>query len=308
MALQTINNGKILVRSLWRRSARHKPRNGRPMTNNIVPIKDEVTAKLNQWMEADQNGVKYPVPFDDAWKMAGYGRKSTAKRDGLSGLKLGKHFCSEKCKKPSSNASGFSSFEVITLSLDAFKHLCLMAKTEEGEAIRDYFIESEKKWRLVQQIAPQVASEVEMMHLKIELAKIESQKALAECQKVQAESQLLQFRHFVSTALPEFQKKEILGYEVIEKIETRDRIVNESGHILNDGLTVTKKDLCKRLGFLTKNGAPDYKRLNHYLDRLPHTAFEDVATIQENRQLRRDWIAELERMVNGSDRQKWIGE
>jgi hypothetical protein len=41
---------------------------------------------------------------------------------------------------------------------------------------------------------------------------------------------------------------------------------------------------------------------------LPHIAFEDVAIVQENRQLRRDWIAELERMVNDSDRQKWIGE
>ena len=278
------------------------------MANNIVSIKDEVTAKLDQWLESERNGEQFPVPFDDAWKIAGYGRKSTAKRDGLSGLKSGKHFCTEKCKKPSSNVSGFSTFEKITLFLDAFKHLCLMAKTEEGEAIRDYFIESEKKWKLVQQVAPQVASEVEMMHLKIELAKIESQKALAECQKVQAESQLLQFRHFVSTALPEFQQQKILGYEVVEKTQTIDRIVNESGYVINDGATVTKKDLCKRLGFLTKNGAADYKRLNHYLDKLPHTAFEDVAVIQENRQLRRDWIAELERVVNDSDRQKWIGE
>ncbi len=259
-------------------------------------------------MEAERNGIKFPVPFDEAWKMAGYGRKSTAKRDGLSGLKVNKHFCTEKCKKPSSNASGFSSFEVITLSLDAFKHLCLMAKTEEGEAIRDYFIDAEKKWRLVQQFAPQVANEVELMAMKIELAKLEAQKALAEAQKLQSENQILQFRHFVSTALPEFQQQKILGYELVEKVDYRDRVVNESGYVLNDGSTITKKDLCKRLGFLSKSGAPDYKRLNHYLDKLPHIAFEDVAIIQENRQLRRDWIAELERMVNDSSRQKWIGE
>ena len=307
MALPPIDDGKILVRSLWRRSARHKSRTGRPMTNNIVSIKSDISELLDQWLEAEQNGEQFPVPFDDAWKMAGYSNKANAKR-ALLDLTRGEDFSSVLMNKPSSNASKVSRSQYIKLTCDAFKSFCLMAKTEEGKMTRAYFIDAEKKWKLTQQVAPQVASEVEMMHLKIELAKIEAQKALAECQKVQAESQLLQFRHFVSTALPEFQKKEILGYEVIEKVETRDRIVNESGHILNDGLTVTKKDLCYRLGFLTKNSAPDYKRLNHYLDKLPHTAFEDVATIQENRQLRRDWIAELERMVNDSNRQKWIGE
>ncbi|MCA6507225.1 MAG: hypothetical protein IM586_12480 [Pseudanabaena sp. M172S2SP2A07QC] len=272
------------------------------MTNNIVPIDNNISDLLDQWLESERNGEQFPVPFDDAWKMAGYSTKSSAKR-ALKSFEENQDFSTHKLKSNGGRAS-----TVFHFTCDAFKSFCLMADTVEGRHIRAYFIESEKKWRLVQQVAPQVASEVEIMHLKIELAKIESQKAMAECQKVQAESQLLQFRHFVSTALPEFQKKEILGYEVIEKVETRDRIVNESGHILNDGLTVTKKDLCNRLGFLTKNGAPDYKRLNHYLDKLPHTAFEDVATIQENRQLRRDWIAELERMVNDSNRQKWIGE
>ena len=204
------------------------------MTTNIVTTNQaDVSALLNCWLEAERNGELFPVPFDDAWKMAGYGRKSTAKRDGLSGLISGEDYRTEKCNKPSSNASGVSRFEVITLSLDAFKHLCLMAKTDEGKHIRRYFIDAEKKWKLVQQVAPQLASEVELIHLKIELAKIE-------CQKVQSENQLLQFRHFVSTALPEFQKKEILGYKVIEKVETRDRVINESGYILNDGSTVSK--------------------------------------------------------------------
>ena len=173
----------------------------------------------------------------------------------------------------------------------------------EVAAAKKYFA---TKTREAEVIIP--AQELQLIQLKIELAKIESQKALAECQKVQAESQLLQFRHYVSTALPEFQQQKILGYEIVEKVETRDRIVNDSGYVLNDGSTATKKELCIRLGFTSKNGAPDYKRLNYYFDKLPYTAFEDVAIVQENRQLRRDWIAELERMVNNGNRQKWIGE
>jgi hypothetical protein len=196
----------------------------------------------------------------------------------------------------------------IQISVAGLEHLCMAAHTGQGRAVRELYRQAKAKWDLTRQFAPQVASEVEMMHLKIELAKIETQKAQIESQKSQTDLQLVQFRHLVTTALPEFQQQKILGYEVVEKIETRDRIVNESGYILNDGSTVTKKDLCKRLGFLTKKGAPDYSRLNHYLDKLPHIAFEDVATIQENRQLRRDWIAELERVVNDSDRQRWIGE
>ena len=108
--------------------------------------------------------------------------------------------------------------------------------------------------------------------------------------------------------MPEFQQQKILGYEIVKEIEVRERIVDESGYVLNDGSTVTKKELCKRLGFLSKSGKSDYKRLNAYLDRLPHSAFEDVAIMQENRQLRRDWIIELERVINESNRQKWIGE
>ena len=272
------------------------------MTNNIVPINKDATTLLDEWLEAEQNGEQFPVPFDAAWQMAGYSTKASAKR-ALTDFVEGEDFSTMMLKSNGGRAS-----RVFNLTCDAFKSFCLMAKTDQGKMIRAYFIDDEKKWKLTQQIAPQVASEVELMHLKIELAKIESQKAVAECQKVQTENQLLQFRHYVTTALPEFQQQKILGYEVVEKVETRDRIVNQSGNVLNDGETVTKKELCKRLGFASKSGAPDYKRLNHYLDKLPHVAFEDVAIVQENRQLRRDWIAELERMVNDSDRQRWIGE
>lgn len=265
------------------------------MTSNIVSTKNEVSAKLDHWLEAERNGERFPVPFDDAWRMAGYSTKASAKR-ALTDLVENEDFSTSLLKSNGGRAS-----RVFSFTCDAFKSFCLMAKTEEGKQTRSYFIEAEKKWKLVQQVAPQVAGEVELIHLKIELAKIE-------CQKAQSENQLLQFRHYVSTALPEFQQQKILGYEVVEKVETRDRVINESGYILNDGSTATKKELCIRLGFLSKSGAADYKRLNYYLDKLPHVAFEDVAIVQENRQLRRDWIAELEAMVNDSDRQKWIGE
>lgn len=274
------------------------------MSESIVPISSDIIALLEQWKQAQRNGEKFPVPFETAWVIAGYSRKDVAKRDGLSGLKVGKHFSTEKWK----NGQRGRSKEIIMLSLDAFKHLCLMANTDEGEVIRDYFIDAEEKWQITQQIAPQVANEVEMMHMKIELAKIEAQKEFAIAQAKQADLQLVQFRHAIVSTAPEYIQQKVLGFSVVEKVEYRDRIVDQSGQALNDGSTVTKKELCDRLGLRTKNGAPDYKRLNVYLDKLPHVAFDTVAYFQENRQLRRDWISNLEAMVDGSDRQRWLGE
>lgn len=274
------------------------------MSDSIVPISADITALLDQWRQAQRNGEKFPVPFETAWVIAGYSRKDVAKRDGLSGLKPEKHFSTEKRK----NGQRGRSKEIIMLSLDAFKHLCLMADTDEGEAIRDYFIDAEEKWQITQQVAPQVANEVEMMHMKIELAKIEAQKEFAIAQAKQADLQLVQFRHTIVSTTPEYVQQKVFGFSVVEKVEYRDRIVNNSGNILDDGSTVTKKELCQRLGFISKGGAPDYKRLNLYLDKLPHTAFDTVAYVQENRQLRRDWIANLEAMVRDSDRQYWLGE
>ena len=127
-------------------------------------------------------------------------------------------------------------------------------------------------------------------------------------QAKQADLQLVQFRHTIVSTAPEYVQQKVLGFSVVEKVEYRDRLVNNSGNVLDDGSTVTKKELCQRLGFIAKGGAPDYKRLNLYLDKLPHTAFDTVAYVQENRQLRRDWIANLEAMIRDSDRQYWLGE
>ena len=272
------------------------------MSDSIVPISSDITTLIDQWMEAERNGEQFPVPFEAAWAIAGYSTKASAKR-ALTDLTEDEDFSTMLLK-----SNGGRSSRVFSLTCDAFKDFCLMAKTDQGKLIRKYFIDAEKKWKLTQQIAPQIANEVEMMHMKIELAKIEAQKEFAIAQAKQADLQLVQFRHTIVSTAPEYVQQKVLGFSVVEKVEYRDRLVNNSGNVLDDGSTVTKKELCQRLGFIAKGGAPDYKRLNLYLDKLPHTAFDTVAYVQENRQLRRDWIANLEAMIRDSDRQYWLGE
>lgn len=143
---------------------------------------------------------------------------------------------------------------------------------------------------------------VEEMRLKLELARLENN-------KVQAELQLLQTRQYIVTALPEPIQQKILGYQTVEKIEYRDRIIHDN-QIINDGGTVTKTMLCQRYGFTTKSGSPDYKKLNKYLQsvNLPSEAWELKARIQDTQELRHEYLPQLDKSIISSDRQMWIGE
>jgi hypothetical protein len=270
---------------------------------NIVPINSDTSDLLDSWAKAELNGVEFPVPFDAAWQIAGYSNKANAKQSGLKGLKVNKHFSSQIMK----NGQRGRSSELILLSVDGFKHICLMVDTPQGEAIRDYFIDAENKWKLAQKIAPQVASDVEMMMLKIELAKLEAQKEVAIAQTSQSDLQLIQFRHYISTALPEHQQQKVLGYSEVKVVETRDRLVS-NGVVINDGSTINKTELCKKLGFMAKSGAPDYKALNLHLAKMPEEAFETIQYLKESPELKREWIPELQHVIEDSPRQRWLGE
>jgi hypothetical protein len=145
---------------------------------------------------------------------------------------------------------------------------------------------------------------LEEMRLKIELTRLETQKA-------QTELSLIQFRHSVVTICPEPVQQKVLGYQTVKEIEYRDRIIKDDD-IVNDGSTVTKTELCKRYGLLTRNGKPDYKLLNHYLESsgLIHNpdAWQTSAYIQENEQLKREYVKVLDGFYQDRPRNKYIVE
>jgi hypothetical protein len=144
---------------------------------------------------------------------------------------------------------------------------------------------------------------IEEMKLKIQLAALENSKS-------QADLQILQLRQYVTTALPEPVQQKILGYQTIETVEYRDRIISED-KLIHDGNSVTKTELCKRYGYTTKSGAPDYQKLNRRLNtmNLPSEAWELKARIQDTQELRREYLAEVDRMImDDNNRQMWLGE
>jgi phage anti-repressor protein len=249
---------------------------------------------IDQWMEAERNGEQFPVDFDIAWKIAGYSRKDSAKRK-LIKLTEGIDFHRdvEMVKRPQ---GGGAKSEVFHLTCDSMKHLCMMSETEEGHQVRQYFIETEKKWKLLQTTNPLMAQEIELQHLKNEGLRLEAQKETAIAQAKQADLSLVQFRHTVVTLCDDVVQQKVLGYSEVTKVEYRDRIIKDDD-IVNNGSTVTKSELCKRLG-LMRHGKPDYKTLNHYIDdsglKDNPDAWQMSAYIQENEQLKREYIGQLD--------------
>jgi hypothetical protein len=139
---------------------------------------------------------------------------------------------------------------------------------------------------------------IEELKLKVELAKYEAQKETAI-----AQSQSL--RYTITQTCPEHIQQRVLGCTEVKTVEYRDRIVKED-ELINDGSTVNKTWLCKRLGFM-KNGRPDTKKLNAYLAEMPSEAFQLSAYIRENQEFKREYLPMLEDLIE-NERQINLGE
>lgn len=276
----------------------------------------ELNALIEGWLKREQDGEQFPVNFDAAWQLAGYSTKGNAKRK-LIGKKSmlidGQDYKTDSSSKfirsDKSELSGRSS-DLILLTCDAFKQFCLMAETEQGRNIRQYFIECEKRWRLVQQYHPEVAAQVDAKAQDMEMLRLQNENLKLQVQATRAQQKLMEFRHTVVTTCPEVVQQKVLGFEVVEKVEYRDRVIKDD-EVINDGNSVGKGELCRRYGFLTKSGSPDYKRLNAYLKSadLPAEAWKEVGYVRNNEELDRSYLPQLDRIIfDKSDRQLWLVE
>jgi hypothetical protein len=274
------------------------------MSNLIVTT--NIEQLLDGWIEAERNGVQFPVPLHDYWNIAGHRYKKNAFDLAESLLQEGLDFS----LPPKVRSESGRKQKAMMLTVAALEHLCMAAHTQQGRDVRELYRQAKAKWDIVQKIAPEVAAEAELMHLKIELAKIEAQKEVAIASGKQADLQLVQFRHIVTSTMPEHVQQKILGYQVVEKAVTVDRVIHDDD-LVRDGSTVNKTALCKRLNFLTKNGKPDHKRLNDFLVacHLPESAWQLTVSLQDNLELTAEAAEEVERRWFATmDRDRYIGE
>lgn len=272
------------------------------MLNNSKLINESAFANIvDQWLENESKNIPFPVEFDIAWQLAGYSTKGNAKRKLISknsNLIENEDYLIRTDK----SYQGKTYNETILMNCDCFKQFCLMAKTEKGRAIRQYFIEAEKKWKLTEKYFPEVTQEIELIKMKAELEKLETIKN-------ESALNLLKFRQAIIQVCPEVIQKKILGYSVIETVEYVDRcLLNDQ--FIRDGSTLTKTNLCYRYKFLTKNGKPNYAQLNAHLEKikLPSDAWKLTASIHENEEFKREYLEELDRQILSKDHQLWLGE
>jgi hypothetical protein len=156
------------------------------------------------------------------------------------------------------------------------------------------------KTREAETVIPAQVDTIRELELRLQLAQVEHNRLIAE-------KAVLDTRHLIVSTCPEPVQQKILGYEVVKEIEYRDRIL-DGDYLINDGSTINKTALCHRYGLITRTGKPDYRRLNQYLERMPDDAFQLSASIQESYQLDRDFLPMLDRVVDQSSRQLWMGE
>jgi len=159
-------------------------------------------------------------------------------------------------------------------------------------------------------VAPEALKAKVDRHIEeLEILRIKNRIAENEAIKAKAEQAVLDLRHYVVTALPEPAQQKIFGYSTVDKIEYRDRII-QNKDVIRDGSTINKTEMCRRLNFITKSGAADYKKLNKFLESadIPGEAWKFVAYLGKNEELDLIHWQEVERKWMNSDRNLYLGE
>ena len=95
-----------------------------------------------------QSANEFPVDFDDAWRWIGYNKKQQAKNKLTNNFEPDvdyKVFTQTGVNSTQQRIQGGRPSEKISLTIDCFKSLGMMAGTENGKEIRRYFLDCERQ-------------------------------------------------------------------------------------------------------------------------------------------------------------------
>jgi phage anti-repressor protein len=96
-------------------------------------------------IETERNGEQFPIDFDEVWEALEYSRKDAAVRALQNKLEENIDFVSLHIKVE--RDTGASGKILYRLSIEALKMFCMMAETQKGREVRQYFISIEKAYR-----------------------------------------------------------------------------------------------------------------------------------------------------------------
>jgi hypothetical protein len=83
-------------------------------------VSQDLAALIDGWLEAEKNGVEFPVDFDVAWQVAGYATKGSGKRALEKYMNEGTEYLFNKVLK----STGGRGSESIQLTCDSQNNLC----------------------------------------------------------------------------------------------------------------------------------------------------------------------------------------
>jgi len=113
--------------------------------------RSEMEVAIERYLnDQEENKTEFPVDFDDLWRWAGYSRKDNAKNLIDNKFTLNVDYTLETINPEQVGLiQRGRPRNIIHLTTDAAKNFLMLANTEQGKQARLYFIECEKKWRLL---------------------------------------------------------------------------------------------------------------------------------------------------------------
>lgn len=195
-----------------------------------------------------QSTEQFPVNFDAAWKWFGYSTKQKAKNKLTNNFDIEFDYTlTQTVKRVEGNRGGGSvRFESISLTIDCFKSLGMMAGTQQGKKVRRYFLECERIAKQAVEIIPAQSARIRELELELQLAQAQSAAA-------QSQERLMQATNAIATLHGSGMVALVLGKPdalvqsppiVIEK----NILVNQAGKPLKTYEGLSKTKLAKRYG------------------------------------------------------------
>ena len=135
---------------------------------SLIEFSQELAVSLYESAE------EFPISFEECWQWLGYSRKDTALDTLKSYFVLGVDFTLRQ--KGEWTQAGRSS-DLYGLTIDCFKQLAMLSKTEKGRQVRLYFLECEKiAKKVIEHIDPALLKVLTSMQKEMKLLSERTQK------------------------------------------------------------------------------------------------------------------------------------
>jgi phage anti-repressor protein len=101
---------------------------------------------LEQFRQITRSTNQYPIDFDQAWQWIGYSQKGHALKVLKANFEEGVDFDFRGSENQAGGWGGDRKSVYYFLSVDCFKSFCMMAGTDKGRKVRNYYLQIEKKY------------------------------------------------------------------------------------------------------------------------------------------------------------------